>query len=665
MTLPEWADKYRRLAKEAGARSGKWHTKTVEVARGPMMAVTEPGVRVITVKTCTQLLKTALLENIFGYHAHVDPSPMLAVQPKDEAVEAFSKERIAPMIRATPALRRIMGDRKTRTSDDTLRYKQFPGGYLALVAAGSPTNMAMRAIRITLSDEIDKYVPTKEGNPIDLIEERQETYAHTSLAVRACSPTDENSAIDASYEASDQRRASVPCPHCGHRMFLDFFKHVHWDKGEDGEHLTATAHIACEACGTLWAEAERLAALKSIRWHQTRPFTCCGRHHDPLTEYQGLWNTPDTDPFSLWRWDNQAVYRIICPDCQSYAVSNQHAGFTASKLYSPWRSIAWVAAKWIAAKDDEDKKQTFYNTQLGVKYRRRAGKEIKPDILRSRREVYTADVPDGVAVLSVGADTQPDRLEAEVVGWGRDEESWSIDYEVFMGDPNQPEVWEKFDEYLQKRWLRADGRPFVVEAACVDSGGHNTQAVYDFCKARTGRKIWAIKGASEVHGRSPIWPVRRIKRSKNYRPVLIGTNAAKDIVNASLLVAAPGPKYCHFPADRETEWFDQITGEIQKTKVRNGKRSLIWVGLPGRRNEALDTRVYALAALKGLEYHGLKLNRRADAVGATVSAPIILAGTPEAERLETVRHHRPPVERPVERKTHRRRKVQRSNFMES
>src|SRR5690242_9807897 len=75
ISVPAWADNFRKLAKEAGSTSGQWSTSTVEVARGPMLAVTEPGVHVITVMVSTQLLKTALLENVFGYFAHLDPCP--------------------------------------------------------------------------------------------------------------------------------------------------------------------------------------------------------------------------------------------------------------------------------------------------------------------------------------------------------------------------------------------------------------------------------------------------------------------------------------------------------------------------------------------------------------------------------------------------------------
>jgi phage terminase large subunit GpA-like protein len=629
ISIPEWADRYRKLAKEAGSTSGNWRTSTVEVARGPMLAVTEPGIHIITAMVSTQMMKTALLENVFGYFAHLDACPILLIQPKDEAAEQFSKERIAPLIRSTPVLREIMGASKSRNSDDTLGYKAFPGGFLALVSAGSPDNLARRPIRVILADEIDKYPPLKEGDSIFIAEERTASFGVNWLSVRACSPTySGESRIEKSYNESDQRRASVACPHCGHRQFLDFFKHVHWDKRKDAqgntlEHRTKTARIVCECCGVAWAEGERLNALSTTRWHQTRPFECCGHRHVPLTEYDVTWQEDDEGSVDkVWEWsesDRHAAYYAVCPTCGSRGIEGEHAGFQASKLYSPWSKDkpSDIAAKWIAAQGDEERLQAWWNTQMGLPYQRHVGKALSPESLLARCEVWPSEVPDGVAVVTVAGDVQDDRVELETVGWGRNEERWSIDHTVFDGDPGGDELWSRVDAYLKRTWRRSDGRPFEVMAACIDSGGHHTQKVYEFCKARIGRRIWAIKGESARGGaRSPVWPTKRpsSRNKSSYRPIIIGVNAAKDTIRARLHVEEPGAGYMHFPADRDINYFAQLVSERSVTKLVNGQTYRIWELPPGKANEALDLAVYNYAALCGLLHHGLKLNRRADAV---------------------------------------------------
>lgn len=570
-------------------------------------------------------MKTALLENVFGYFAHLDPCPMLLLQPKDEAAEQFSKERITPLIKVTPVLRKIVGSSKQKTAKETLLYKSFTGGFLALAGAGSPDNLARRPIRVLLADEVDKYPITKEGDPITLAEERTATFGLNWLSIRACSPTiEDESRIESCYADSDCRRASVACPHCGHRQFLDFFKHVHWQK-EGDKHLTQTAMIYCEACGAGWSEGDRLRSLRTIRWHQTKSFECCGNMHIPLNDYEQAWHQDDaTAVDSVWRWsesERHAVYRAACPECGQLALDNVHAGFQAGKLYSPWQKDkpSDIAAKYLKAKGDPDKELAWWNTQMGLPHRPNHGKKLAVDVLLARRELFDAEVPDGVAVVTVGIDTQDDRFELEVVGWGRDEESWSIAYDVIQGDLETPEPWQRLDQYLKQIWRRADGRGFTIMAACMDSGGHHTQKVYEFCKERLGRRIWAIKGESAVNGkRSPVWPNKRTshRTRKAFRPIILGVNAAKDAVRGRLHLENAGPGYMHFSTDRDVGYFSQLTSERLVVKETAGQRYSVWELPKGRANEALDCRVYAYGALCGLFHMGLKLNARANNIEA-------------------------------------------------
>jgi phage terminase large subunit GpA-like protein len=618
------------LAKEAGSTSGRYRTARVEIARGPMLAVTEPGVRKITAQVATQLLKSTLIENIMGYHAHLDPCPMLIVQPKDTAALQFSKERLAPFIKATPVLRGLIGTSKTRDAGDTIDYKAFPGGFLGIVGAGSPDNLARRPIRIILFDEVDKYLPLKEGNPLLIGAERLATFESNSLDVAVCSPTiTGESKIEARLAESDQRRASVACPECHHRQFPEFFNHIDWEHGSDGKtHRPDTARIYCEACGTAWSEGQRLRALETIRWHQTRTFECCGIRQDPLERYAAEWKA-EIDPRAVdkvWDWwasNRWAVYRAKCSCCGTWAVPNKHAGFQAGKEYSPWANDAppELAAKWLAA-TDEDGKLTFYNTQLARTYRKNTGKILDPDSLLARREVWEAEIPDGVAILTAGIDTQDYRIEIEIVGWGRDEESWSIAYEVIEGEFDDPKVQAQLDAYLRRIWHRADGRPFKISAACHDSGGHHTNAVYTFSKANLSRYIWAIRGESARTGqRNPIWPTKRpsSRSKKSFRPVILGVNAAKDVIRSYLGRTGPGPGYMHFNVDRDVGYFAQLTAEVIVVRELGGQKYRVWELPGGRANEASDCRVYAYAALHGLMHRGLKLNREAERVGAVMT----------------------------------------------
>jgi phage terminase large subunit GpA-like protein len=613
MTLPAWADTYRRLSTQSSNIGGPWRTSRVEVARGPMMAVTERGVRDITCMTCTQLLKTSLLENVIGYFSHLDPCPMLLTEPKEDSVRAFSKERLVPMAKASPVLTPLLGSDRQHGGASTFQYRDFPGGFLAMESAGSPTNLAMRAIRITLADEVDKYETTKEGDPLILLEERTATFVTNSLHLRCCSPTlIDTSRIYKSYNEGDQRRPYVACPHCGQEQILDFFKHVQWSKSEEGEHFPFTAAIYCEGCGAEWAEAERMRLVTTegaIKWRQTRPFICCGERQDPRETKH-------------WEWsDRYQVGYALCTECNKRAVPNRHASFQAGKMLSPFTTVVELASKWILSKDDPESKQTFYNTQLGLPFETQMLKKIEPNALLDRREQFAAPVPNGVLVLTAGVDVQGNRLEVEVVGWGMSEESWSIATVIIEGDPASPITWDALDKLLLTPLAFERGGEMVIRGTCVDSGGSNTQDVYAYCRPRIGRNVWAIKGGSEKGGQwNPVWPVPKIlvhQRTRNtgYKPIILGVNAAKEAIRQKLLVEQPGPGYCHFRIDQPAAWFDQLTAEDLVVEKKDGFSHRKWVPKRGRANEALDCRVYAYAALQGLiATRKLKLERLAQLI---------------------------------------------------
>jgi phage terminase large subunit GpA-like protein len=180
----------------------------------------------------------------------------------------------------------------------------------------------------------------------------------------------------------DKWRASVECPHCQHGQFFDFFRHVNGKKGPDGEHLTETAQIYCEVCGAAWSEGQRTRAL--------------------------------------WEGSRWQIYRARRPACGGWPVSNSHAGFQAGKEYSPWAKDwpADVAKKWVDAQGDETLIGVWWNTQRGIPYKRKVGVQVETDTLLARREVYAAEVPDGVALLTVGADSQGDRVEGSIAPSG-------------------------------------------------------------------------------------------------------------------------------------------------------------------------------------------------------------------------------------------------------
>lgn len=589
LTVSEWADAERMLSPESSSEPGKWSTSRVEPARGVMDAFSDPRVEKVTAMVCTQVLKTEALNNVVAYHVCQDPAPMMVLQPTIAMAESWSKDRLTPMLRDTPALKGKIGDPRSRDSENTILHKTFTGGHITMAGANSPASLASRPIRVVLCDEVDRYPLSagKEGDPVSLVVERTSTFWNRKIGLFSTPTIKGISRIEASFLESDQRRYFVPCPHCGEADHLRW-ANVRWPEGKPEE-----AAYHCGACGAAWSEGQRLRAIRAGRWRQTAEFECCGEKRTPR------------------RWDAEG--RSLCDCCGHPSPFKGHAGFHLNKLASPWTTVPKIVAQFLEAKRFPDKLKVWVNTTLAETWEDE-GEGLEAGGLFARREDYEAEpLPPGVLLLTAGVDIQDDRAEIEVLGHGLDDETWSIDYLRLYGDPTSRQFWDAVDEVLLRRYRHPSGRALGIEATSVDSGAH-TQAVYDFCRPRAGRRVWAIKGDE---GPRPIWPEKATKNAaKKINVFIVGVDTAKDLVYRRLTIDTPGPGYCHFPTRYGESYFEGLTVERQVTKYRNGFPYKAWRKENGDRNEPLDCRVYAIAARLSLK---VDMGRRAALLGVAAA----------------------------------------------
>lgn len=564
LTVSQWADRHRILPAKGAAEPGRWNTDRTPHLREILdcMSDDHPCQEVVAM-LASQTGKTEVLLNVLGKTIHVSPCPILIVQPTDKLAERFSKQRVAPMIEATPELRALVADPKSRESGNTIQLKEFPGGVLVIVGANSPADLASMPIRIVLLDEIDRFAASAgtEGSPIDLAVKRTTSFGDRKKIGVFSTPTigrdaeaegdpdDErgdavSSQIWKRWLTSDRRIRLVPCPHCGTEQEL-VWERLYWTAGHP-----ETAHYVClEGC--VVEEHSKATMLPAGRWQAT--------------------------------------------------AESRTPGFRLSALYLPlgWDSWAALAAEYEDAltSGDPDKLQTFVNTRLcrlfdpGSDYSPQTGYE-------DRTEEFAAPCPAGVLILTAGVDVQHDRLEVEVVGWGIGEESWSVDYQVIPGDPGGRAVWDVLDAYLAREWEHETHAPLRVQAVGVDCGdGNHSQSVYDFTDPRAHRRIWAVKGRG---GPSvPIWPKRFSLAGGRHRFFTVGVHAAKDRVVPRFRQTVVGPGYTHVPHGREARWFAMMAAEQRVSFIRAGVQRSAWFARK-RRNEALDVRVYAYAVLHSL-----------------------------------------------------------------
>ena len=546
LTVSGWADHFRRLSQEASAEPGQWNTDRAPYQREIMDAVNDAGVEEIIIMSSAQVGKTELILNIIGYYIDYDPSPILCLQPTLEMAQTFSKDRLAPMIRDTPALRGKVKGVKAKDSGNTILHKVFPGGHITMAGANSAAGLASRPIKIVLMDEIDRYPASAgtEGNPIKLAEKRTTTFWNRKK-IKVSTPTIKyHSQIETEFLASSREEWCVPCPCCKR------YQPYEW-----GRVRFSDVSMECKFCGEHFGEME-------------------------------------------WK-ENLGKWIAAAPEIR------RKRGFHLNELASPWRHWEDIIADFQEANrelkqhGDTEKMKVWINTALGETWEEK-GKAADEDSLLKRRERYTADLPDGVLLITAGVDVQDDRFEVEVTGWGKGYESWGILYRKIPGDMEKEETWEKLERFLDMELYFENKNSLLIACTCIDTGGHFTTAAYKFLKKmeKKQKRIFGIKGM----GGEGIPLVNKVSTNniEKVRIFLLGVDSGKEILMTRLNTADEGPGYCHFPinADRgyDETYIRGLSSEQRVIHFRDGRPVLKWVKKSGTRNEPIDLRNYSTAA---------------------------------------------------------------------
>lgn len=589
LTLSEWADTYAYLSPESSAEAGKWRSLPYQV--GIMDAFSDATVERITLIKSARVGYTKIINHAIGYHVHQDPCPILVVQPTIEDAEGYSKDEVSPMLRDTPCLAGLVADARTRDSNNTILKKSYPGGNLIMVGANSPRGFRRISARIVLFDEVDAYPPSAgaEGDQIMLGIRRTEYYWNRKIVLGSTPTVSGLSRIEDSFNQSDQRRYFVPCPYCGYMQFFKW-QGLTWPKGKPEQ-----AAYECESCEKLIPHSQKRWMVERGEWRATRPFS-------------------------------------------------GHAGFHiwAAYSYSPNATWAKLAGERESIGKNREKLKTFINTVLGECWEDR-GSQPAWEGLHARCEPYRfMKIPAPAYLLTAGIDVQHNRLACVVRAWGKGEESWLIYWGELFGNPAEPAVWRQLDGLLQRSYPHASGAQLRIVAAAIDSGGHSTQPVYNYCRTRAP-VAFPIKGQSQagkpIIGRPTPQDVAyggsKIKGGIQLWPV--GSDTAKSTIY-SRLQQAEGQGVYHWPIGLDAEYFQQLTAEKQITKYHKGYPKTEWVKT-GPRNEALDCEVYAYAAAirAGLQ----RLNF--DQIEEQFKQPATPAPAPQRSRPQVVR--RPQVAR--------------------
>lgn len=353
MTLSQWADKFRRLSAGSSAEPGRWKTAKAPYQKEIMDAITDITIKKVVIMSAAQVGKTdAMVLNPIGYYVHYDPSPIMVIQPTIDMAEKFSKEKLSPMLRDTPVLADRINE-KSRNSGNTIMQKIFPGGFITIAGANSPTGLRSHTIRILLADEIDAYPASagKEGDPLLLASKRQTTFWNKKQ-VDISTPTVKGaSRIEVEYENSSRGEWNAPCPCCGELQPL-VWSNVVFDKNDLSE-----IRYACSKCGVISSEAE---------------------------------------------WKEHFIDGTFVHEDPDNPVRGFHLNTLASTL-TTWQE---VVEKFLTANDQMKKgnvelMKVWTNTEMGQTWEE-DGETIEDDELMKRREKYKCEVPEEVLYLTAG-----------------------------------------------------------------------------------------------------------------------------------------------------------------------------------------------------------------------------------------------------------------------
>lgn len=595
LTVTEWAEAKRRLSAESAAEPGPWRTERTPYLREPMNSFNDPRVRHIVMVAASQVGKSEFLNNAIGYVIDEDPGSILFVHPTTIDAKEYSKLRIAPMIRDCPTLKKKVSDPKSRDSGNTILQKTYPGGILTMCGSTEAHALASKPIRYVFGDERDRWALSagNEGDPWDLAMARQTTF-YNAKAVEVSTPTIKNaSAIEAAYAVGTMERWKSRCPHCGtyHEIRWSDIRYESEEKSIAGKKTYKVTNIyyVCPGCGCVSSEVEM--KRQPARWEAENP------------------DAYEQGTRSFW----------------------------LNAFVSQWASWESIILKYLNAIGSTKKMQVVYNTCFGELWEDRGDLEDE-DSLMARREEYTAELPEGVLVLTCGVDTQDDRLEYEIVGHGHFGETWGIRKGIIMGRPDDDATWRALDDVLDHIYRFEDNAGLRISMTFVDEGGHFTQDVRLQCRARIGKKVFCIKGMAGPD--KPFTaPPKKQKIVVNQKAVgtcwqyQLGVDSGKQIIMDNLSVQTPGSKYCHFPKrdDYGQAYFAGLLSEHLVYKT-NKRQPWVWEKIPGHeRNEALDCRNYAMAAFKALPANLDEIDRRLKATRG--ETPVNSVATPKTTTI--------------------------------
>lgn len=588
----DWSNEYRYVAQKASANPGKFDTELTPYMAGLYDAIDSPEISMVVAQKSSQIAYTETINNKIGKHIHTDPLGIIVMFPKEGAAKSFEREKLIPLIEATPALRERIDVSRSKASGNTWDYKNFDGGFLKLVSSNSPASVKSTAAPLLIVEEPDDANTNVrgQGDTLKLLEDRGETF-EDSTVIFGGTPTIKNlSQVESGYKKSDQRVYMVPCHHCDEEHELDFDNLLCSEYADGYEHDVygklnpETAYYACPHCGGEWDD-----------FNKNKNVARAVESHD-----KG-WVARQKSKIAGFRFN-----ALMSPFPGARLEKLKQKELEAKKKLEEGDDSAWIA---------------YTNTRKGLPYEFGDSNIDAKSLEEKALDYPLGTVPDGGLILTAGVDVQHDRLHGIIRAWGRNEESWLVERFVLYGITSQitDQVWASLDSMLRQSWRHASGAQLMVSGVSLDtSDGGTSDAAYSWVSERQSRGIMGIKGSSSID--APIYkaPQKRTRKHKDRNKAerfgvelyFVGTQAAKDLIvgtddKTGRLRLSTGHGAMHWPEGVSPDYYEQMLGEV-KAPHRSIRNRLVWQRKAGQAVEDLDCEVYALHASRKLRVHLMK-----------------------------------------------------------
>ena len=540
LTVSEWAEQYRILDSKSSAMPGSWSNSVTPYLVGVMDEFTNYETETIIFCKPTQVGGTEAAQNMIGYIVMQDPSPTMIVYPTDTLAKSISENRLQPMLKATPEIRRKFDE------NSSLLELQFEGMYLALAGSNSPSGLASKPIRFLIMDEVDKYpgASNREADPIKLATERTKTFHNKKIYITS-TPTLKTGHIWKAKEGADiEKHYFVPCPHCGEFIELKF-SNIRFpdDEGMSYADRAETAVYVCQECGCIITDNDKHSMLRQGEWRVVRHNT-------------------------------------------KYA---RKVAFWINTLYSPFVRWADIAKEFLTTKDDPEEFQNFVNSWLAEPWEDTKLKTSADLVMERQTELPAFTVPAWTKLITGGVDVQENSFYWSIRAWGKFMTSQNIAHGQVLS-------FQEIDRIMNLEYMTEDGTPMIVNLCLIDSGDQ-TDMVYDFCVYRADYAL-PVKGSS--HAQIGHYKLSKINKNGNdangMTLVLVDSGKYKDMI-ASRMRRENGRGSWMVHDECDYEYAMQVTSEHKVNVKKNGTTKQVWqLKHSHGDNHYLDTEVYAMAA---------------------------------------------------------------------